>query len=234
MNEARNFLRYLLPGLVFVINVFVPLTIIRWNEIKPYLDKISSLTGLVTLIGLLIASGGLGYVFSTIYFALRHLPRLNCHLEWNHISAIKTMNSKLGFSFELTEPTSNGTDIYDTNNSLIIANHYWYVLKGNKNYKHIDAYVTKLCDICHGLGATLVSSVLALIVLVLAVHTILDCRTIDIYMVFLFLYVALIPFIFGINYIGIKRHIERQINSSLLTCAQCGLFNDNKKMLLSN
>lgn len=79
MDEARRFLRYLTPGLVFVIEALALLAVSNGGGLKADLEQLLSdetvsalleTGGLFAFVSLLVLSGGLGTIFSHIHHAL--------------------------------------------------------------------------------------------------------------------------------------------------------------------
>ena len=70
MEEARRFLRYTLPGLVFAVELAIYLYFTLGHA--SFMAQVGSLPGggVGSGIGLFLLSGGLGYVFSLVHFAL--------------------------------------------------------------------------------------------------------------------------------------------------------------------
>lgn len=63
MDEARRFLRYILPGLVFPVMLLITLLISDTNEIINFLRNDSDKQIIGVIGGVFLASGVLGYIF---------------------------------------------------------------------------------------------------------------------------------------------------------------------------
>lgn len=79
MQEYRRFFRYLMPSLVLIIEVFIYLLITDYKQIKCFFQNSfmngatngNSIATLATMIiATFLASGGVGYLLSTIYHIL--------------------------------------------------------------------------------------------------------------------------------------------------------------------
>lgn len=66
-DEGRRFLRYVMPGLVYGVETLLFLIIALPEPTVRILVEISSKDALGTIAGVLLASGGLGFIFSSIH-----------------------------------------------------------------------------------------------------------------------------------------------------------------------
>jgi hypothetical protein len=74
MDEARRFLRYVIPGLVFGTHVVVLLLVLLPTWSAAALQGLSQDTGVGVAVAVLVASGGLGFVFGAVHHALHWQP----------------------------------------------------------------------------------------------------------------------------------------------------------------
>src|SRR5579862_3199530 len=70
MDEARRFLRYVSPGLVLGVETIVLLLILVPSWMLPRLAALSSSQGVGAAIALFLASGGIGFILSTVHHSL--------------------------------------------------------------------------------------------------------------------------------------------------------------------
>jgi hypothetical protein len=74
MDEARRFLRYVTPGLLYVGETAILLALILPTWTLPQLQALKRETGLALILAAVLASGGAGFLFSTIHHALHWMP----------------------------------------------------------------------------------------------------------------------------------------------------------------
>ena len=82
MDNAARFLRFVLPGLVFTMQIIIALSIVCSFE------YIQELLDVRLLIGLFFSSGVAGYIFSIIYYFLHWRAPVNKLLQY--LDIIKT------------------------------------------------------------------------------------------------------------------------------------------------
>ncbi len=70
MDEARRFLRYISPGVVFAVECIVLLLIVQPQWTLQQLSGLKEDQGLGLAVGLLLASGAVGFILSTVHHAL--------------------------------------------------------------------------------------------------------------------------------------------------------------------
>jgi hypothetical protein len=79
MDDARRFLRYVLPGLVFGIETLLWLFIVFPGWTQSQLLSVSAKDGIALAIGSVLASGAVGYVFATVHHWCHwHLSPADC------------------------------------------------------------------------------------------------------------------------------------------------------------
>jgi len=69
-DDPRRFLRYVLPGLVFGIDLVFLLWLLRPELVGPRLVAVKKEAGLALVAGSVFASGGLGLIFSSIHHVI--------------------------------------------------------------------------------------------------------------------------------------------------------------------
>lgn len=73
MDEAKRFLRYVTPGLVFLTETLILLWLIEPNVTYTILKDLSKESGVGLAIATLLASGGVGFMFSVVHH----------HIHWH-------------------------------------------------------------------------------------------------------------------------------------------------------
>jgi len=159
MNEARRFLRYITPGILFgfLALFFVWLALPDWtmSVLKDWF-----LTGgnsIAIIITTLLLSGALGYLFATIHHWCHwHLPIDNNVI--NHVQQIESLRKRnLIPSLDSTPPNPRLE-------ALIIISILWFErLEKGTPVGNSEDRVAAFGDISHAAGTARVASVLALV-----------------------------------------------------------------------
>lgn len=156
MDEARRFLRYVMPGIVYGVVTMFLLWIICPKLIQGIISSNTEKDNLGTFFGSVLVSGGLGYIFSTIHHGCHWLSNENC-AEKDKILDHEAIAKKM---FEDKVITERATDSLD---AMAISYAYWcQQITNHKIGKAAENKVNSLGDQAHGLGAARVASVLAL------------------------------------------------------------------------
>jgi len=164
MNEAKRLLRYVFPGLVLMLEVGIYLSICHTSALRDYmkilLNTDSSLA--VTLLTLL-ASGGFGYLLSVIYQAL-YWTCLFDKCGANYKQLFIDANERKWLEIR---NRNTGNPIHPAQLSRRGA---WRAISAFSNVKEKEfpdrasKRADSLSDLVHGLGASLIGSVLALLI----------------------------------------------------------------------
>lgn len=189
MDEARKFLRYIMPGLVFGTLTLLWLFIID-PHFKDYFLSTIKESALGTALGSLLMSGSLGYIFATIH----HCFHSKCDIDvLNHSPLINSVNIKSDSQEE----------------ALVISTALWCQMRDKECIK--DATYKKLESLgnqVHALGTARVASFFALVTALIIIFTVLKFDvTFEPSLRFVFLYV------FGISVIIIFDHAYRRVGA---------------------
>ena len=161
MNDIRRFIRYILPGLAYAIQLIIALSISDWNNFPEFL-KISGRKETVSfiLIGFL-ASGGLGYIFSLIYYGLYWFGPIANKFAINHVSVFQNLNEYI----ELKDPLGNtiSTDTLTKKRAWAILTRFWFSrYEDNNCLKGLTTTTERMSNIVHGIGTTIIASLLSI------------------------------------------------------------------------
>lgn len=155
MEEARRFLRYILPGLVFIIVVLATLFVADYEKSLWIIGKTDSIGN---ALGMFVISGGLGYIISNIYFYLYWIVKGHAV---NHVDVIKSLNQKILIN------DINGNDFtqqLNKQNCWVIMNVFWHSrIKKSVELDGINAKNDQITDITHGIGTSVVATLLAMV-----------------------------------------------------------------------
>jgi hypothetical protein len=157
MEEARRFLRYVIPGLVFIVVLSTTFMLVDYTKVLPILEHMDNV-GIV--LGVFVVSGGLGYIFSSLYFFIYWIFG-----EWhvaNHVDVIKELNNNI------VVRDTRGNDFSDKltrKNCWVIMNVFWHSrIKNSTRIEGVNSRIDNLSDITHGIGTSVVAAFSAIIV----------------------------------------------------------------------
>jgi hypothetical protein len=162
MDEARRFLRYVTPGLLFVSEAVILLLIVRPGVVTPQLAALKQDAGAAVVLTLLVASGGLGFLFGTIHHAL-HWLGLGA---MDHRGVIQRLVQRGALqlrsqrSDRLIDPAKISRE-----QAWIAVSSLWHPRTGDdKRIKGADDKAKALTDLTHSLGTGFVASLAAVLV----------------------------------------------------------------------
>lgn len=166
MDEARRFLRYITPGFTFIIQVCLFLYISNRQGFFDIVENLIKLGNVGLLIAALIASGGLGYIFSVIHhficwrFYARFLPK--CFID--HRELLQNAETS-----KLLELRSQKGDVVQAKNLSVdgawrVITALWHERKdASGRLRGADHRTTSLCDVMHGSGTAVVACIGAIL-----------------------------------------------------------------------
>jgi len=212
MNDVRRFMRYILPGLAYAIELLIALIFskdIDINQLKDF-DYIG------VVFGVFLASGAMGYIFSIIYFGTlwkyKYAPDYRpVFISLKNKTQIINQDEKIISVENLTK---------DDAKSLISL--YWYHnIVESERIKGINPYVDRLLDITHGLGAFLIGTFFSIIPWII-IHTFWINKYKDLIILVCW---AVLLYIIHLNYKTIQKKSETLSSSTILS----ELLNEYKK-----
>lgn len=159
MNEARRFLRYITPGILFG---FLTLFLV-WFVLPDWTNSVLNRcvftqgNSIAILITTLFVSGALGYLFATIHhFCHWYLPTDNNII--NHTEQIESLR-KRGFI-----PQPSDTSANPRLEALTTVSVLWFErLKKGTPIGNSEIRVAAFGDLCHGAGTARVASLFSLL-----------------------------------------------------------------------
>lgn len=208
MVDARRFMRYVIPGLIYAVLLAAAFFASDPARMICFITSGDISNNIGFVLTALLASGALGYVFSNIYFGLYWLTD-NSIVAINHKALFSALGSRINII------NAQGTQI-DKNtltkrDAWTIWSNYWFSnIENSKKYKVSSARVDNLVDITHSLGASLISSFLSFITWLWLSPSLQSDKykiIIIVWGIFLYLLVR--------NYYKTHRAVERMVNSIL-------------------
>lgn len=162
MNEVRRFLRFTLPGIACALQLIIAISISDKNQLNSFLGTATGKESIGLVLAGFLASGALGYILSTIYFALYWLRPIAKRVAIDHLTLFEQMNSYI------TIKGPDGKSILVTDLSKrtawVIATRYWFSrYEKSECIKSINPTIDRLIDVTHGLGATIIGSILTIV-----------------------------------------------------------------------
>jgi hypothetical protein len=164
MDEARRFLRYVTPGLVFAVQALLLRFIINpaWTTTQLLGQTKDAGAGLAVV--LFLASGGLGYLFSVIHHRLHWCTRRS---TIDHTRVVnKLLDAGLLDLQKLDKTTTvkiRETDKIDRRAAWAIVTAIWKEsLRNTSGIQSADACATGLTDIMHSAGTARIATISAL------------------------------------------------------------------------
>jgi hypothetical protein len=91
MQEARRFLRYVIPGLTFIVEVFIYL-LMSSSKFRNAINR-NQLRDFEVALTLFLASGAAGFLLSIIYYAVLEIPGVGS-LKIDHTHMIRDATSR--------------------------------------------------------------------------------------------------------------------------------------------
>jgi hypothetical protein len=137
MNDARRFLRYLLPGLLYAMETLVLLYIVLPDVAKDVVIKKNDDGNLVLLVTTFFASGALGFVFSSIHHCVHWYLDSKSIDHTNFIAKYQDFITKQLTKNENCKSTTN-------NKKKKRWLSKWYQCKKEKHHKREEAFIQLL------------------------------------------------------------------------------------------
>lgn len=225
MDEARRFLRYILPGLVFSVVLLIALLISDNDAIICFLKKISD-KGIIGIGGVFLASGALGYIFSVIYWALFWSRPFSNWIAVDHTVLLNRLVER--GRVEVVDISGNQVPLDKRTAWVIFSQHWWTSRIKNKSDKDIFIPIDRLADITHAIGTAIISILFSFIVWAIIHYGYLRSRfsICDVgvlaFLVQIFLIIA-----FYKNYWDTHRSLQSVLNSAFANMVETQ-FEENK------
>lgn len=160
MDEAQRFLRYILPGVIFLIEVFIALVLLD-PAIMKKLKSLATVGGILTLV---VSSGGIGALLSMLYFFIfRRLCKWGLYI--NHVPLLKdsVIHERLKITLRETREAIS-LDLLTPEAARRIVTALWAEFKDRNTIgEAVNSRARSLLNIVHGFGATLLGSLIAFI-----------------------------------------------------------------------
>jgi len=168
MNGARRFLRYIFPGMIFFVLLFLYLFISTWGKV---LDDVGSFMKGTARGGGVLEAGvfilfvaGAGYLFATIYHTfVKRFPQYRKPDHSGQVRDAIRRNWLIVIRRGILPDESAGEE-FNSSQAWSITGAYYHAMIHKKEFKEAHVRIESLNDTLHGLGASCVASIFALIV----------------------------------------------------------------------
>ena len=164
MDEARRFLRLVIPGLVFGVEVVILILLLRPDKVDRLNELLAKDSGLAVLSAGLLGSGALGFIFSSI------------HHEWLALSKGDLMDRRPVLQRLVDKPVLKLRGTKEPHElthqeAWIILTALWHERTGGSDggqkIKNMETRAKDLMDLAHSLGTVRVATVIAPFVAIL-------------------------------------------------------------------
>jgi hypothetical protein len=172
MDEAKRFLRYILPGLIFPVMVVISLLISDFNRTIEILGKTSDKGIIGTIGGVFLASGALGYIFSVIYWVLywrefepRYIYKIRINdMAIDHRPLLRGLNERGRIEVVNIFGERVNLDNISKKGAFVIFSQHWWTsrIKNEADKEKFDS-IDRLSDIMHAIGASFIGICLSVI-----------------------------------------------------------------------
>ena len=166
MNDIRSFIRYLAPGITFVVELALLLILADPLAAPSWLTQLKEYANLGTVFGGVLALGGLGYLISGFHH----------NLYWSRLGARYAAIDSRDFIVRLQNMGRLKLKFQDGSNSdaLVklsaagawrVVTALWYTRrKSSERIKGATTRADSLSDLTHGAGSALVACVMSIVV----------------------------------------------------------------------
>lgn len=215
MEDYKRFFRYVIPGLIFMIEVSVYLLLSAFKEFSPLIsNNLDNLKDIGIVVSVFLVSGGIGYLFGVIYHNLFHKIRNWKYSELliaDHLSLVKDTINRNWLELKNRRNNQKPIDI-----DRLTQTKAWHIatvflntrMECSKRIKAAKPRLESFGDIMHGAGTTSIGSLFAIIVwLILHCKLLNNCPSLSI------LFLAILISIFHIiNYRNIAKDYQNVSN----------------------
>jgi hypothetical protein len=171
MEEMKKFIRYVVPGLVVVVEFSGILMLILFFNDKSLLKKIilnlvEYSNGIGVSFFLFLLSGGLGAFLATAYHTLIS-SFLFSYFNVDYLDLLKFCEEKRLLRLKKWDEEQEHVESLNKLGQWRILTSFWHMNKqdNSKSFKEAERRAETLHDIAHGQGAQLLGSILVLIML---------------------------------------------------------------------
>ena len=234
MDEIRRFMRFTLPGIVCILVLLVGLLISDFKSLKEYLSNLGDpKLNIGIIIGAFFASGGLGYLFSIIYFSIIWSSLLRKTFANDHRQILFDLRNKIEIMNVAEKPIH--PESLTQREAWAIITQFWNAnLEEDKVIKGVTSFINRTVDIVHSIGAIIIGTFIMLILWIYLHFFALqeasyNFRLNDFIVIF---YWLLMLFLFIIDFQLTRKSIQSIINITIIDVIQQKASKKKKKIKL--
>jgi hypothetical protein len=215
MDEVRRFMRYVLPGMVFMTEILTYFAFSDGTRLGGWLRPVTSGDTVATAVAVLFGSGAIGFLFANIYHSMYW--SLEC-IAIDHLCLFRP--PKRGF--RAVDIDGNVIASLSKRDAWSIVTRYIHVesaLSGGEEIKGMREITDRLVTITHSIGTTIVATFLSVFAWALALVYVLDESVTSLWPLPLIWVTAiwfLLLVVLSIGYWRTAKALERIANSCLL------------------
>lgn len=210
MGEGEKFIRQILPGLVFLIFSGIQIYSFMPEEYYRFITEMNTSSAIIGVITL----GGIGYIFSNIYFVLTHLIGYTV----SHVNFVQDLVRDKVISLY-----RNGIEVKAENNKTItqeeawsIINTIWYVTLKKGKMERVTVPISRLSHLLHGIGISFVALLCAIKICFFLFLIYGCCSPIEHYLLSSIVSTSFLVLL-GVNYHITKKKYYSFVNSAVAT-----------------
>lgn len=162
MEEFRRFMRYTLPGIVCILLLLSSLLISDFKTLKScFINLGDPKLNIGIIIGAFFASGGLGYLFSIIYFPIIWSSLLRRKFANDHRQILFDLRNKIEI-MDVTEKPIHPESLTQRE-AWAIMTQFWNANSEENNViKGVTPFINRTVDIMHSIGAIIIGTTIML------------------------------------------------------------------------
>lgn len=173
MNEAQRFLRYVIPGLVFLAEALCLLLILLPDWTLTQVKAVKGDESLGIVFATLLASGGIGFIFSLLHHG--HWPPLVPEIDHSGLIARLRASKVIQLVDAGTdEPIANDATVSREDAWIIVTSVWHERVKTSDCIMAAEPKVGVFVDMYHTTGTAYVASAVAMVVTVLIAANVAD------------------------------------------------------------
>jgi hypothetical protein len=204
MGESEKFTRHILPGLVFLVFILLLAFSINYSTTLKFIKSLDTASALFAF----ASTGVVGYLINNIYFFILEITGSAV----SHNKIIEVIRNSNAIKYWGDVEKTNISDV----KTWTIANILWYINIHPGKSKELSDFVARFSHLMHGIGTTIVSISLSIIVGSCLMIYMDYNEEINLFpLAFILSFIMLSIFCF--NYFFIKRKYLSLINSTLAT-----------------
>ena len=194
MNEVRQFIRYVIPGLLFFVELFLYILITDFSSAKEIWKFFSNYGGGINL---LLLSAGVGFLFSIIHHTLYW--KLYTHISFlsvNHKEMIKNawehklIKIYLRNCFNEIHP-----DNISKKGAWRIVAYFWHTRKViSERIKGADGRTESISNLMHCIGTTLIGAIFIILIILI------EKKEINLIIIFSIIIIHLLSYIITVKH----------------------------------